>query len=255
MKLDDADAPVPVHVDGVPLVGTPGHVHEASGGVNVRVGSNVRLGGLKSVPELNGRMGEVTGYDETSGRYEVTLKESSLMTTGAQVDLKNSRTVKVKPANLTNYNGHYNELECDLETLPPSQQTWVTELQKEFIESVAMQGPDGAPRIPRVITEPTDPPAFLIEKPQAGIVPDFAIRTHCVWRRQLVPELSNGAEGYIYAAMFDRVEGGRRMTSGICSYRKSCAADGGQQIKAGMEAIMAIMQNNSKPDKDGTPPM
>ena len=44
-------------------------------------------------------------------------------------------------------------------------------------------------------------------------------------------------------------------TSGICSYRKSCAADGGQQIKAGMEAIMAIMQNNSKPDKDGTPPM
>ena len=50
-------------------------------------------------------------------------------------------------------------------------------------------------------------------------------------------------------------EGGRRMTSGICSYRKSCAADGGQQIKAGMEAIMAIMQNNSKPDKDGTPPM
>ena len=43
MKLDGADAPVPVHVDGVPLVGTPGHVHEASGGVNVRVGSNVRL--------------------------------------------------------------------------------------------------------------------------------------------------------------------------------------------------------------------
>ena len=37
MKLDGADAPVPVHVDGVPLVGTPGHVHEASGGVNVRV--------------------------------------------------------------------------------------------------------------------------------------------------------------------------------------------------------------------------
>ena len=26
MKLDGADTPTPVHVDGVPLVGTPGHV-------------------------------------------------------------------------------------------------------------------------------------------------------------------------------------------------------------------------------------
>ena len=198
MKLDGADAPTLVHVDSVPLVGTPGHVHEASGGVNVKVGSNVPLGGLK--------------------------------TTG-------TTTSSVRP-----------------QTLPPSQQTWVTELHG--VHRVGRDvGPDGAPRIPRVITEPTDPPAFLVEKPQAGIVPDFAIRTHCVWRRQHVPELSNGAEGYIYAAMFDRVEGGRRMTSGICSYRKSCAADGGQQIEASMEAIMAIMQNNSKPDKDGTPPM
>ena len=146
LKIDGADAPTPVHVDGVPLVGTPGHVHEASGGVNVKVGSNVRLGGLKSVPELNGRMGKVTGYDETSGRFEVTLQESMLTKDDAQINLKNSRTVKVKPANLTNYNAVYNELESDVETLTPSQYSRVTELQKELVEMTAMTGSDGRPR-------------------------------------------------------------------------------------------------------------
>ena len=123
--------------------------------------------------------------------------------------------------------------------LTKDQMDCVEALHKEFLASTSMVGPGGGLGLPRCLSEPTNPPAFFVEKPQPGVVPECAKSDPypiTCFRRQLNPKESLGVEGYIYATTFSRhaedptdPNYGMHMVCGISCYRKSCAKDGGKQ--------------------------
>ena len=74
LQLGDGP-PLPIRYDEVvPPCTEHGHKSVAGSGANVRVGSDVRLGGLKSAPELNGQCGAIQYFDDMKGRYHVYLE-------------------------------------------------------------------------------------------------------------------------------------------------------------------------------------
>jgi hypothetical protein len=53
------------------------------------LGAPVRIQGLQKAPDLNGQRGTVKGYDETSGRYKVTLQQQDGVATTKQIKATN----------------------------------------------------------------------------------------------------------------------------------------------------------------------
>ena len=81
--------------------GMVGHVN---GGSHLKEGMSVRLLGLVSASELNGRRGTLGKFDAASGRWEVSLLPTRLTDGVDVVVLRNERSsVRVKPKNMLRY--------------------------------------------------------------------------------------------------------------------------------------------------------
>ena len=196
-------------------------------------GCAVMLIGLKSAPELNGRQGKLSNYDSVAGRWEVALKSSVLNSPlqDMQMELSNSRTVKVKAANLRRYDsltaanaeaqGFDANHDKDVLRLTPSQRTEVDAAQRRLVEDMLglYQEP---PRTPACMKDDT---CRMIQEPQAGIVSSKVAKGEAeVFRVPLAK--GSGVEGYLYCC-FSRGED--RQTTVTCSFRASAEGDKGIQ--------------------------
>ena len=187
--------------------------------------------GLKGAPELNGRQGKLGTYDSVAGRWEVHLKPSVLNSPvqNMQIELNNSRAVKVKPANLRRYEsltaanaealgfevGH----DKDVLRLTPSQRAEVDAAQRRMAEDMLGLYQRLA-RVPKCMLDGT---CRMIQEPQAGIVSSKVANGKAEVFRVPMAE-GSGVEGFIYCCFACGDEGKTTVT---CSFRASAEGDKG----------------------------
>ena len=206
-----------------------GHVN---GGSHLKEGMSVKLLGLVSASELNGRMGTLGKFDAASGRWEVSLLPTRLTDGVDVIVLRNERSsVRVKPKNMLRQERIAHDDDSVVEnhgaeddaTLTPAQAMLVTRAQEDFTQDFS--------RICRGIfpEELRERAEFsLVKKPQPGIVAkEGACFGGAAFRRRIPKEC--GIDGYLYLSCFKDTSCGHSGPAAriLCSWRRSAAADRG----------------------------
>ena len=209
-----------------------GMLNHVNGGCHLKEGMSVKLLGLVSAPELNGRTGKLGKFDAASGRWEVSLLPTRLTDGVDVIAFRNERSgVRVKPKNMLRHEAIAFDDDSVVEnhgaeddaTLTPAQVMLVSRAQEDFIQDFGgmMRG-----IFPEELRKRAE--FCLVKKPQPGIVAkEGACFGGAAFRRR-IPEKC-GIDGYLYVSCFKDASCGSSgpASRALGSWRRSAAADRG----------------------------